>query len=40
MLAGACTDQLFVEALRSLTHQDIGIEPPHSIEMPVREVDL
>jgi hypothetical protein len=41
MLAGACAGELLVEALPSLPHRDIDIDPlSRRIEMPVREVAL
>lgn len=39
-LTGARTGQLLVEALQASPHQDIDIEPPRGIEMPVRDVEL
>lgn len=39
-LTGARTGQLLVEALQASPHQDIDIEPPRGVEMPVRDVEL
>lgn len=39
-LTGARTGQLLVDALQASPHQDIDIEPPRGIEMPVRDVEL
>lgn len=39
-LTGARTGSLLVAALQASPHQDIDIEPPRGIEMPVRDVEL